>query len=46
MNYENALKQVDRYSQKVIEYLSKKDNLNEIGKITAISIAAYIVINV
>lgn len=46
MNYEQIANQVEKTSQQTIEYLSNRSNLEKIGKITAISIATYVVADV
>ncbi|KAG2203174.1 hypothetical protein INT46_008932 [Mucor plumbeus] len=45
MNYEQIANQVEKTSQQTIEYLSNQSNLEKIGKITAISVATYVVAN-
>jgi hypothetical protein len=46
MDYEKALAQVEQLSQQSIEYLSDRGNLEKLGKVTAISVAVYVVVNV
>lgn len=46
MNYEQIANQVEKASQQTLEYLSNRSNLEKIGKITAISIATYVVADV
>lgn len=46
MDYEHIVKQLEKTSQQTVEYLSNRSNLKEIGKITAISVATYVVANV
>jgi hypothetical protein len=46
MNYEKALVQVEQFSQQSIKYLSDRGNLEKIGKVTAVSVAIYVVVNV
>jgi hypothetical protein len=46
MNYEQIANQVEKTSQQTIEYLSNRSNLEKIGKITAISVATYVVADV
>lgn len=46
MDYEKTLQQVEKYSHQAVEYLSDRNNLEQLGKITAISVATYVVVNV
>ncbi|KAI8364059.1 cytochrome P450 [Blakeslea trispora] len=42
MDYSTIVPHIERFSQQTLDYLSKRDNLNQIGKITAISLATYV----
>lgn len=46
MDYQHIVKQLEKTSHQTVEYLSNRSNLKEIGKITAISVATYVVANV
>ncbi|GAA5798604.1 cytochrome P450 [Helicostylum pulchrum] len=45
MDLENTFKHIETVSHQAIDYLSERANLEKIGKITAISVATYIVAN-
>ncbi|KAI8346368.1 cytochrome P450 [Choanephora cucurbitarum] len=44
MDYSAITSSVDQFSQQALDYLSRRDNLNKIGKITAISLATYVTV--
>lgn len=46
MDYEHIVKQIEETSHQAVEYLSNRSNLEKIGKITAISVATYVVADV
>lgn len=46
MDFERALEHMEKLSHQAVEYLSERANLEKIGKITAISVATYVVANV
>ena len=46
MDYSAITSSVDQFSQQALDYLSRRDNLNKIGKITAISLATYVTVAV
>lgn len=46
MDYDHIVKQIEKASHQTVDYLSNRSNLEEIGKITAISVATYVVANV
>jgi hypothetical protein len=46
MDVEKSLKHIEKVSQQAVEYFSERSNLEKIGKITAISVATYVVANV
>ncbi|CAO0800979.1 unnamed protein product [Mucor circinelloides] len=43
MDYEHIVKQIEETSHQAVEYISNRSNLEKIGKITAISVATYVV---
>lgn len=46
MDLEKTLQQAQVLSHQAVEYLAERSNLEKIGKITAISVATYVVANV
>jgi hypothetical protein len=46
MDFEKTSEQLEKLSHQAVEYLSERANLEKIGKITAISVATYVVANV
>lgn len=46
MDYEHIVKRIEKTSHQAVEYFSNRSNLEKIGKITAISVATYVVADV
>lgn len=46
MNYQQSLRRLQALSQHIFGYFSKRNNLNQLKKIVAISVATYIFTNV
>lgn len=46
MDFEKTLERLEKTSHEAVEFLSERSNLEKIGKITAISVATYVVANV
>lgn len=46
MNLDESLKQLEKASHQALQYVMDRQNIEKIGKITAISVATYVVVNV
>lgn len=46
MDYQQVTRHLEIFSQQTSKYLSNRSNLETIGKITAISVATYVVVDV
>lgn len=46
MNLDESLKQLENASHQALQYVMDRQNMEKIGKITAISVATYVIVNV